>query len=446
LDIHLLGGAIMKFRTALLFSLTSIWLVISANAARCGDEGFDVAKNDWAGLKAGEKPDADLEDGLPGVTASDFYKLVDNSIGTNFGGLILVFGGCFTDDFSNDVPPKLAKKPVAILASTNKDKKYQACPSLDGKNPFLDTLQESWIHADELGDGTLKDMTTEEAFNLAKEGERGKIAKYNKDTAEPHLNETVNGKRVELIKQGEPSFTAFPRDQKDPAGAKLTLGKAAGKKYAILFMGKPETYYDWNFFVQQYKGLKDAGYEVDAMFGTGMRQDDGTPFLTNKDSGNPGLTVNKEAEQHGNVHDIQDVNGADVRYRAATFRKLKVAFTKWKLAAEEDKAGTNQYVFIVGTHSTLGARDRNPDTIKIELPPDNKGGKSAEGGDRNKRPRMAEKKKSAAGKQSAKSNEVGMTPSQADLLNTGIGIGLSFGGGGGGGRSHRDDYERRDRR
>jgi len=100
------------------------------------EPGFDVAQKDFNDKDA-------KEDGNRGVTAPDFYKLVDNSVGDHFGSMILVFGGCYSGDFAAQAGnSKISKKPVAVLTATAPTSepskgRYECTPSLDGENPFL---------------------------------------------------------------------------------------------------------------------------------------------------------------------------------------------------------------------------------------------------------------------------------------------------------------------
>jgi hypothetical protein len=342
--------------------------------------GFDVAMQD-----ANDKTATD--DGNPGVTAPNFYKLLDNSIGDNFSGLILVFGGCYTGDFSTLVSEKIKTKPVAILAATAKENSAQCTPSIDGENPFLtgviDNLGGSDLTAENSKNGTI---TASAAFDAGMGKMTHAVNQYNED----HIL-AINERTIKKAEKSNPSFTAFPKpeDPNSPSlGAKLTLrgpDGGRGEKYAIIFMGKPETIYDWNALQTQYQSLIDAGYEsghIEAFFGTGAKgtgNDLDIPLLTNHDSGKPGISVAQDQRKRGENQNGQlpavtytfMANGQttpkQVPFKAATFGNLKRALSDWKKHAVKDTAGDNQYFILIGTHSTNMAHPRPKDLEITQL-------------------------------------------------------------------------------
>jgi hypothetical protein len=342
--------------------------------------GFDVAQKD-----AGDNT---VDDGNPGVTASDFYKLLDNSIGDNFSGLVLVFGGCYTHDFSTQASgSKIAKKPVAILAATSAEDKdrHQCTPSLDGDNPFLTGLIGTWTTED--NDGKPISGTATQAFNAGKDKMTASVADYNGN------NPNVRDKKVKPADASNPTLTTFP-DPKDPnsPGGKLTLsgpeGEKKGEKYAILFIGSPQTYYDWNQVQAQYQSLINSGYpqdHIDVLFGTGgtaQGDDRGSPLLSTPTV----ISVNAEARERGKARNgvepsvnfnFVDGNGQTkpVPFKAATFNHLKGAFARWKVYAGDDKASANQYFILIGDHSTPFAHPRDPKDLTLsQLSVPNSGG------------------------------------------------------------------------
>jgi len=337
--------------------------------------GFDIANNDYGPSKNPTTP----EDGHKGVTATDFYKLLDNSIGNHFGGLILVFGGCYTGDFTNQAANSvIAQKPVAILAATSKDDRHEQTADIDGENPFLTGVAGTWAAPDLLGNGGTKYGTAKEAFEAGKGDLTTAVTKYNTDN-----KLAINDKTVKAAKGSNPSFTAFPAGD-NSAGSSLTLqGSGKGEKYAIIFMGKPTTYYDWNAVHAQYQAFIDSGYPADhiqVFFGTGRRADPGSefagsPLLTN-DNGGPGISVNEEAakraEGRNGLKPSVEVNYTNAQgkpegipFQAATFAHFKSALLAWKTFAKDDKNGDNQYVVVIGTHSTSMAHPREASDLEF---------------------------------------------------------------------------------
>jgi hypothetical protein len=305
----------------------------------------------------------------PGITANDLYTLFDNSIGNKHGGVIAVFGGCYTSDFSNAAKDhKFAEKPVAIMAATSKTDKSECSPALDGGAPFLSSALES-LYPYDLNTGKFTSPSASEAYGSTTKSFTGKIDAQNKK-----MKELIDRKEAVAVKASNPAFTPLA------GGEKLTFeGPKNIKKYAIIVMGKPETYFDWVDFQQEYQRLKDAGYEIKAFFGTGAivtkGDEAGTPLLT-KDDYKPGRSVAADARArsgagvgvsryNGNTYDDGKGNQIAIPFKAATYQNIKTAIAQWKIAAMDDKNGTNQYFFSVGTHSTQEAQFRQAKDLTI---------------------------------------------------------------------------------
>src|SRR5262249_10930436 len=63
-----------------------------------------------------------------GMKAKTFFELLDASLGKKFNSLVLVFGGCFTSDFTSKAETSAvgtSGKPVAVLAATDRNDSTQ---------------------------------------------------------------------------------------------------------------------------------------------------------------------------------------------------------------------------------------------------------------------------------------------------------------------------------
>src|SRR6185295_18809499 len=58
-----------------------------------------------------------------GMSAEDLYTLLDRSLGNRFNSLVIVIGGCFSADFTNQAETSgvgKSGKPVAVLSATDR--------------------------------------------------------------------------------------------------------------------------------------------------------------------------------------------------------------------------------------------------------------------------------------------------------------------------------------
>jgi hypothetical protein len=252
-----------------------------------------------------------------GVKASDFFKMLDTSLGDKFHSLVLVFGGCFTADFTKKAKTSsvgTSGKPAAVLAATDEAFERECAIGTPLGSTFTTGV------TDALND---PNATVQDAFKL---GER----------------------RVRRSDTGQtPTFTPLG------AGAGIKPGQGADSYHAILFVGNPTRCADWNDLDKMYKQLRDRGYpaaNIGSYFGRGERAtapDDHTPILS-KDDFTAGNSVKQEASDPAKCPGFSD-DGQTIQ--SATADNLKKALEKLKTIAE---ASPNEQYFIwCADHSTL---------------------------------------------------------------------------------------------
>jgi len=252
-----------------------------------------------------------------GMKASDFFKALDAALGNKFNSLVLVFGGCFTGDFTKKAKTSAvgtSGKPVAVLAATDENETYQCANGNQLGNTFTNGV------TDGLQD---PDATTQSAFDLGKR--------------------RVSGGGADQT----PTFTPIN------GGGGIKPGQAAASYHAILFVGKPTTCSDWNDLDKMYQDLINRGYpkaNIDCYFGRGERgtaADDHTPVLSKEDY-TAGSTVKHEASDPSKCPGFHD-SGQTIK--AATAENLKKALDGLKAIAD---AGANEQYFIwCADHSTV---------------------------------------------------------------------------------------------
>lgn len=341
------------------------------------------------------------------MSANDFGKILDNSLGDKFKDLIVVFGACYSDDFTKVMEKSKAAKSgknFASLSSTG-----PKCPvgwaggTMDQGNSFLQGIASG--------------------FSSAFSGTPGTVG---------HAFETGQ-KQVErdnLKAQTQKSDpTLFPNTDQ---AKNITFGQNATSYHAILFSGGPKTCADWYDLVKMYESLITANYkaeDIKVFFGSGERDgNDGTPKL---DDGKSALDHKKnQPNEHFCTYrgpeDELDADGKQklIKFKAATYKNFEDALKEFGPISE--KSATEQYFVWTGSHNTAAAKDL------IALAPGNPGQAGQKGA-----------KQNAARKTQAKTSEpVSNGPP------VGISIGIGIGGGGRYERDHesrrRDDSIRRD--
>jgi hypothetical protein len=209
----------------------------------------------------------------PGISANDFYGLLDSALHKNFESLIMVFGGCFAGDFAAKLPNSevgQAGHPAACMTATGeeKDQLYEQTPGTLIGNPFIEGVNDGWSGIDEKT-SQATEGTEEEAFNSG----AARVEKAIKDWNVPTAEET----KRKLLKE------THPDNKYINGGNKLTLKqKENAKRYAIIFVGEPETVQDWRDYSNVFLTLNDAGYQIQGFFGSGKRSPtDHTALLPN---------------------------------------------------------------------------------------------------------------------------------------------------------------------
>jgi hypothetical protein len=252
-----------------------------------------------------------------GMSAKTFFELLDASLGDRFNSLVLVFGGCFTSDFTAKAKTSTvgtSGKPVAVLAATDENDTTQFAGGNQIGAAFTGGV------ADKLGeDGS----TIQDAFKLGKW-------------------------RVNLCgAEGQtPTFTSLN------GGADIKPGNDASSYHAILFVGVPTQCSDWNDLAKTYQALLERGYppqNIECYFGRGERAGqatDDTPVLSKQDY-TQGSSVNQEFEE-GNCPGFSDQGQ---RLKLATCENLKKALENLKTIADAGK--NEQYFLWFADHSTL---------------------------------------------------------------------------------------------
>ncbi|HEY6066441.1 MAG TPA: hypothetical protein VIY96_09810, partial [Thermoanaerobaculia bacterium] len=274
-----------------------------------------------------------------GMNAKDFFGLLDGSLGKgDFNSLILVFGGCFTADFTNGAKASAAGKsgkPVAVLAATASDSPNAKSGGTQNGGSFVQGVLNGFDPSLTLDN---QPGTTQQAFD----GGKARVERDEKSYTEKGATPPVSGQK--------PTFTPLGK------GEAVRLGKGASSYHAILFVGVPKTIADWNDLKNTYLMLKDLGFDIKAFFGSGYAKD-GSPALMGDDD-QPGTSALQKAKDSG-----QDFNGAGVRIEAATHENLKKALKD--LAAIAAKGKDEQYLIWAADHSTsLAMADPGP-----RLPP-----------------------------------------------------------------------------
>jgi len=282
----------------------------------------------------------------PGIDAHDFYGLLDSALHKNFVSLIMVFGGCFAGDFANQLGSSevgKAGKPVAVMTATGRGKGqiYEQTPGTVIGNPFIEGVNEGWVNS------TSGQFTESEAQAFA----------HGEHAVDRSIRDWNNG---------------LPPDDKDRKGLKdthpanvfvnggdgLTLPQKDGaKRYAIIFVGEPETVQDWRDYANVFITLNDAGYEIQGFFGSGKRSEtDRTALLPNGHSINENATHDIKtdpktgAKYGGQFGNFESNYWTDVPHRekgvttirreevpipflAATTANLEAAMAKWRDAS-----------------------------------------------------------------------------------------------------------------
>jgi len=281
-----------------------------------------------------------------GMDAKTFFKTVDESLADKFNSLILIYGGCFTHDFtkkSKESTVGTSGKPVVVLAATSED-----------------------------------DVSCAGGTNLGNSFTRGVTQGFQENEENPNPDvETAfdRGKftaRRSPVEGQTPTFTPLGEGAKD-----IELGENADSYHAIIFYGKPETCGEWNDLEKIYKQLRADGYpavNIQTFFGRGERgttEGDNTPVLSDSEF-SAGQTV-KEAYKDGACPSYSDQK-QDIE--AATFDNLKEALEGWKKIREA--SDNEQYFFWAADHSTLLALadpsdrlcDENEALCSVDVPVD----------------------------------------------------------------------------
>ncbi|MBS0408908.1 MAG: CAP domain-containing protein [Proteobacteria bacterium] len=303
------------------------------------------ARADGPGLGTYVPEDAP-RDYEPGIDAHDFYGLLDSALHKNFVSLIMVFGGCFAGDFANQLGSSevgKAGKPVAVMTATGRGKGqvYEQTPGTVIGNPFIEGVNEGWVSA------TGGQFTEPESQAFA-QGEHA---------VDRSIKDWNNGlppdeKTKKALKDTHPA-NVFVN-----GGDGLTLPQKDGaKRYAIIFVGEPETVQDWRDYSNVFITLNDAGYEIQGFFGSGKRSEtDHTALLPNGHSilENARPEIQKDPKtgrtyggQLGNVvtnywtdvthreKGVTTVRHEEVTipFEAATTANLEAAMAKWRDAS-----------------------------------------------------------------------------------------------------------------
>jgi hypothetical protein len=293
-----------------------------------------------------------------GVTAGDFYTLVDGALGNNFGSLVMVFGGCYSGGFADGLAgSKVGKsgKPVAVL-TTNRSEPGQCTPAGINGAPFFSGVFGGFVNTD------ASNAITNPVSQAFSSGEAQVKNFTDKEVIKKKLNDDTKA--------------VIPASQPDHAwvngGDKITIdGKDKEHKHAILFMGKPQTVFDWNDLINAYQTLLDAGFkDIKIFFGTGKTADDNMPVLTNDDF-TPGISIERDATTYDTPRPIKvlkEIAGGTLPVpQAADFEHLKNALLYWRAIATTAGHADDQFLIAVGTHSTGAAKAR--DKKELTFPP-----------------------------------------------------------------------------
>ena len=268
-----------------------------------------------------------------GITAHDVIGLVDGKLGNNFGSLTMVFGGCLADAFTSAAnnSTNLKNGNVAVLSATGaKGSCYT--PGSPLGNPFVNGIISGFAGG----------KTVTQAFDKGVSD----VQLFEKD---PH-NKDV--KTDENLKPTNPEATYFGD------GKKITLKGDPKKQYAILFVGVPESFADWNDVTTQFQALVDEGWDpkhISVFFGDSSTNVDG-PVLPN------GVKVADDAKSKnkGIVTTYTDLKGKTdtIYWSQATFANLKAKLTNWAAFAKLAEVKPAQFYILFGGHSTNDAKNR----------------------------------------------------------------------------------------
>lgn len=341
---------ISSSRTLAVLACASTLLVLTPAYGQSHDPGFVLQRDDLD-----QKLDHDS------LNAKDFYKLLDQSIGgKKFANAILIFGGCYTGDFadvagSSSVGTNENSGPVAVIAASGgaDDKKngeknrWELCPDISGGNPFVNGVMESFA------DGNT-------ATTAAQNGTGAMQSAVDKSN--------LKGAGAKPLTASHPDNTFFH------GGGDIKLNAdVKGKKYAILMIGDPESYVEWNALVNEYDQLVQAGYtDIDVLFGTGKRDDKtGIPLLPN---GKSVEDDEKERRENGEgsaqgvtiKHVVTKPDSTKVDLflqirRPATFRNLRADLQAWMKQAAPGDA----FFFKAEGHFTNMAHGRTADELDL---------------------------------------------------------------------------------
>jgi hypothetical protein len=172
------------------------------------------------------------------MSANDFEKILNKSLGDKFKDLVVVLGACFSGDFITAMKESKAAKSdknFATLASTGLD-----CPfaggSYDQGNSFLQGLASGFSPAFSGTPGTVA-----QAFDAGKK----QVERDKQKAPNP-------------LKNAEP--TIYPETDK---AKNITFGQGATSYHAILFSGEPQSCADWYDVVKMYDTLVTSNYKPD---------------------------------------------------------------------------------------------------------------------------------------------------------------------------------------
>jgi hypothetical protein len=280
-----------------------------------------------------------------GISAHDFYLLLDRSLGVRFHSLVLVFGGCFTADFTNQGAVSgvgKSGKPVAILSATDRCKSGEMATGDSNGAFFVQGVLTGFT----TGGGTAND-----AFKGGQIGVTRGVGNHPGDPSFP---------------PSTPSSVFLP--QGTGVGEAIKLGPASGATsfHAILFFGRPTKCGDWTDIYQTWRMLKGAGYpekNIKVFFGNGKRSTkDGTPMVEPSSITTTSVRQLASDPRNGCKYDGESTaDGTFMPYDAATFDNVQGAIENWKQEAQ--KSTTEQYFALAHGHNS-----RTPDWLQSATP------------------------------------------------------------------------------
>lgn len=303
------------------------WLVVVAGSCVQPVLAQNKSDPDKVGVAVVKDPD-----GNNGITANDVIGLIDGKLGTNYGSLTLVFGGCYSDAFTAAAnnSAKLKSGNVAVMSATGAK---GACytPGSPLGNPFVNGII----------DGFAGGNTAGQAFT---QGESD-VQRFEKDE---HNKDKKTG---EALKLTNPEPTYFGN------GKTITLKGDPKKQYAIIFVGVPDSFADWNDAAKQFQALVDEGWDpkhISVFFGDSSTNVDG-PMLPN------GVSAAADAKANNKTitTSYQGPKGKDTIYWSpATFANLKTKLTQWAAFAKLEEVKPAQFYILFAGHSTNDATKR----------------------------------------------------------------------------------------